>query len=45
MAGAVPSAESTDADVPVRAVLRTTDVDEARMFCRRLFYSPIHVDP
>jgi AraC-like DNA-binding protein len=34
-----------DGDVPVRASLRTTDVDEARAFCRGLFYSPLDVRP
>ena len=30
---------------PVHVSLRTTDVDEARTFCRRLFYGPLRVDP
>ena len=34
-----------DGDTPVRALLRTTDVDEARAFCRRMFYGPIEVKP
>ena len=37
---AVPGAEA-----PVRAALRTTDVDEARAFCRSLFYGSLRVSP
>jgi AraC-like DNA-binding protein len=32
-------------DVPVRTSLRTTDVDQARAFCRAMFYGPLHADP
>ena len=32
-------------DTPVRAALHTTDLDEARAFCRTLFYGPLHVNP
>ena len=32
-------------DGPVRAVLRTKDLDEARGFCRRLFYDTLRVTP
>jgi AraC-like DNA-binding protein len=32
-------------DAPVHVALRTTDVDEARAFCRKLFYGPLQVDP
>ena len=34
-----------DSDVPARSALRTTDVDEAREFCRRMFYGPLEVKP
>jgi AraC-like DNA-binding protein len=34
-----------DADVPVRMTLRTADIDEARAFCRRMFYGPLQVRP
>jgi AraC-like DNA-binding protein len=30
---------------PVHVALRTTDVDEARAFCRSMFYGPLRVDP
>jgi AraC-like DNA-binding protein len=33
------------ADVPVHIALRTADVDEARAFCRKLFYGPLQVTP
>src|SRR5690348_12552849 len=33
------------ADMPVHVTLRTTDVDEARAFCRKMFYGPLRVDP
>ncbi|ROP27459.1 AraC family transcriptional regulator [Couchioplanes caeruleus] len=32
-------------DVAGRSALRTTDVDEARAFCRRMFYGPLEVKP
>src|SRR5690349_20273702 len=32
-------------DIPVHVALRTSDVDEARAFCRKLFYGPLQVDP
>jgi AraC-like DNA-binding protein len=32
-------------DVPIRAALTTADVDEARAFCRQMFYQPLHVRP
>src|SRR4051812_45191949 len=32
-------------DVPVRSMLRTADVDEARAFCRTLYYGPLHAEP
>jgi AraC-like DNA-binding protein len=34
-----------DKDVPVFAALHTSDVDEARTFCRTLFYYPMAVKP
>lgn len=34
-----------DGDVAVCAHLRTTDVEEASLFCRRLFYGPLEVKP
>lgn len=33
------------ADGPVHVALQTRDVDEARAFCRKLFYGPLHMDP
>ncbi|MGX6606965.1 AraC family transcriptional regulator [Micromonosporaceae bacterium Da 78-11] len=33
------------ADTPVHVELQTTDVDEARAFCRQMFYGPLRVDP
>jgi AraC-like DNA-binding protein len=33
------------ADAPAHFSLATTDVDEARAFCRGLFYGPLRVDP
>ncbi|MBU2664289.1 AraC family transcriptional regulator [Actinoplanes bogorensis] len=32
-------------DAPALFSLATTDVDEARAFCRRMFYGPLRVDP
>ena len=32
------------ADIPVRVALRTNDVEEARAFCRKMYYPPLHVD-
>jgi AraC-like DNA-binding protein len=34
-----------DPDVPIRAALKTADVDEARAFCRQMFYAPLHMRP
>ncbi len=34
-----------DGDTLVRASLRTTDVEEAGTFCRRMFYNPLEVKP
>jgi AraC-like DNA-binding protein len=36
---------ATDFDVAFRAALRTTDLDEARAFCRRMFYDSLEVVP
>jgi AraC-like DNA-binding protein len=36
---------SPGADAPAHFSLTTTDVDEARAFCRRMFYGPLQVDP
>src|ERR1700759_1291730 len=33
------------ADIPVHVALRTTDGDQARAFCRKLFYGPLQVNP
>jgi AraC-like DNA-binding protein len=38
-------AGSTGADKPVHVSLTTTDVDEARLFCRKIFYGPLQVNP
>ena len=32
-------------DTPVHVALHTGDVDEARAFCRKMFYGPLQVDP
>jgi len=32
-------------DTPVHVALRTSDVDEARAFCRQAFYGPLQVSP
>jgi len=32
-------------DTPVHVALRTSDVDEARAFCRQAFYGPLQVNP
>jgi AraC-like DNA-binding protein len=34
---------TADPDVPIRAAIQTCDVDEARAFCRQMFYQPLHV--
>ncbi|MEU4692939.1 AraC family transcriptional regulator [Actinoplanes sp. NPDC023714] len=33
------------AETPVHVTLRTTDVDEARAFCRKLYYGPLRIEP
>jgi AraC-like DNA-binding protein len=43
--GAVTRPGVPGIDTPVHVALRTTDVDEARAFCRELFYGPLQVDP
>lgn len=40
-----PPASSPYGDDAIRSVLRTTDLDEARVFCRRLFYDTLRVRP
>jgi AraC-like DNA-binding protein len=39
------SRSTSDRDVPERVAMRTTDLDEARAFCRRLFYDGLRVRP
>jgi len=34
-----------DGDIPVREYLRTRNLDEARAFCRQLFYDSVRVTP
>ncbi|GIF25838.1 AraC family transcriptional regulator [Paractinoplanes tereljensis] len=43
MDGMVGSAAAPD--TPVHVALHTSDVDEARAFCRKLFYGPLEVTP
>ncbi|GIE94702.1 AraC family transcriptional regulator [Paractinoplanes rishiriensis] len=43
--GDPPRPGPTGSDSPVHVALRTTDVDEARAFCRELFYGPLHMNP
>lgn len=45
MAGQVAHSGAQGADSPVHVALHTTDVDEARAFCRQLFYGPLQVNP
>ncbi|GAA3351990.1 AraC family transcriptional regulator [Amorphoplanes nipponensis] len=40
-----PRTGEPDGDVAVCASLRTTDLDEAGSFCRRMFYGPLEVKP
>ncbi|BCJ40172.1 transcriptional regulator [Actinoplanes ianthinogenes] len=35
----------TGGDVPIHVALRTTDVEEARAFCRKVYYEPLRIDP
>jgi AraC-like DNA-binding protein len=44
-AGPEPRPGIPDGDVALCASLRTTDVEEASSFCRRLFYGPLEVKP
>ncbi|MDT5029980.1 MAG: hypothetical protein QOC94_151 [Actinoplanes sp.] len=44
-AGSGRAGGTPDADIPVRAVLKTTDVDEARAFCRQMCHTPLDVWP
>lgn len=32
-------------DVPVHIALRTRDVEEARAFCRKIYYDPLRIEP
>ncbi|MEV0900083.1 AraC family transcriptional regulator [Actinoplanes sp. NPDC049802] len=43
--GRSPGPASPGADVPVHVGLCTTDVDEAREFCRKLYYGPLRIEP
>ncbi|GAA0444803.1 transcriptional regulator [Actinoplanes capillaceus] len=43
--GRSPGPAAPGADVPVHISLRTTDVDEAREFCRSLYYGPLRIEP
>ncbi|MEV4281175.1 AraC family transcriptional regulator [Actinoplanes xinjiangensis] len=43
--GRLPGPASPGADVPVHVGLRTSDMDEAREFCRKLYYGPLRIDP
>ncbi len=43
--GRPPRPAAPGAENPVHVALRTTDVDEARAFCRKLFYGPLQVHP
>jgi AraC-like DNA-binding protein len=43
--GQVPHPGVPGADNPVHVALRTDDVDEARAFCRKMFYGPMRADP
>ncbi|WP_229072685.1 AraC family transcriptional regulator [Actinoplanes sp. DH11] len=46
MAGGHPRGPAAPgADTPVHVGLRTTDVDEARAFCRKLYYGPLQIEP
>ncbi|MEV6303565.1 AraC family transcriptional regulator [Actinoplanes sp. NPDC051861] len=38
-----PAAPGTD--VPVHVGLRTTDVEQARAFCRKMYYGPLRIEP
>jgi AraC-like DNA-binding protein len=45
MAGPPPLPAVPGIEAPVHLALRTTDVDEARAFCRKMFYGPLRVEP
>lgn len=45
MAGRHGTIVAPGADIPVHVTLRTTDLDEARAFCRELYYGPLRIDP
>jgi AraC-like DNA-binding protein len=42
--GQTPQPGSPGADTPVHVALETSDVDEARAFCRKMFYGPLRAD-
>ena len=44
-AGPEPGQETLDGDVAICASLRTSDVEQASSFCRRMFYGPLEVKP
>jgi len=44
-AGADRGAGASEKDAPIRVTLKTADVDEARAFCRQMFYGPLYVQP
>ena len=43
--GRLPRPVSPGADIPVHVGLRTTDMDEAREFCRKIYYGPLRIEP
>ncbi|WP_433716959.1 AraC family transcriptional regulator [Actinoplanes sp. CA-051413] len=44
-AGPEPGTGTPDGDVAVSASLRTTDVEQASSFCRRMYYGPLEIKP
>jgi len=45
MGAQLPHPGAPGTDTPVHVALQTGDVDEARAFCRTMFYGPLQVDP
>ncbi|WP_430792000.1 AraC family transcriptional regulator [Actinoplanes sp. G11-F43] len=43
--GRLPGPAAPGADAPAHAGLRTGDMDEAREFCRRLYYGRLEIEP
>jgi AraC-like DNA-binding protein len=41
----LPGPASPGADVPVHVGLRTSDLEEATEFCRKLYYGPLRIEP